>query len=55
MSELDGVRSRIAVTEADLDDAKRVGDRDMILMVGNNLAELRRKENLLQAQISATG
>jgi len=50
MSELDRIRAKIEATEADLAEAKRVGDRELILMYGTTLAEQQKKENLLLAQ-----
>eukprot|EP01031_Cornospumella_fuschlensis_P029375 gene29375-35460_t len=56
-SELSRIRRKIEDTEADLDEAKRAKDRDMILACRNNLAELRKKENnlLLAQSVSAPG
>ncbi|RZJ99247.1 MAG: hypothetical protein EOO46_22705 [Flavobacterium sp.] len=50
MSELDRIRTRIEATEADLAEAKRVGDRDMILACHTTLAEQQKEKNLLLAQ-----
>ena len=41
------IESRIAVTEADYEQAKTAGSEAMMLMLGNYLAELRKKENRL--------
>jgi phage shock protein A len=58
--ELEIVKEKIAKVEAELIEAKSVGDREMVLALNNNLTalnnnltELRKKENLLLAQASA--
>jgi len=49
MSELEELRAEIAATEADLKEAEESGKEELVLMYGNNLAELHRKENILLA------
>jgi len=56
MSELDRIRADIEITKADLCEAKRVGDRDMILALQNTLAKQQETLNLLLASsVSAPG
>ncbi len=45
----DLIKAKIVTAEDDLAQAIKDKDRDMILMCGNNLAELRREENNLEA------
>jgi hypothetical protein len=52
-SEMEIVKDKIAEGEAKLARAEEAGDRDMVIMLGNNLAELRKNKNLLLAQSSA--
>ena len=47
MSSLPEVEAEIASTKADYEQAKAVGNVGMMLMLGTNLAELRKKENRL--------
>lgn len=49
MADLVEIRAEIVTTKADLAQAKTDGKEALILMYGNNLAELRRKENNLEA------
>ena len=49
MADLGEIRADIVTTKADLAQAKKDGKEALILMYGNNLAELRRKENNLEA------
>ena len=49
MSDLDQIRSKIAITEADLAEAKKAGDRELILMYGNQLIEQQKEKNILLA------
>jgi len=49
MSDLDSIKTDIEVTKADLANARRAGDRDMILALNYTLTEQQKKENLLLA------
>lgn len=49
MSNLDSIKTDIEVTKADLANARRAGDRDMILALNYTLTEQQKKENLLLA------
>lgn len=49
MSELDQIKAEIGETKAKIKKAEDDGDREMVLMLGNNLAELRHKENRLES------
>lgn len=56
MSELDQIKAeigetkaKIVETEVKIKKAEDDGDREMVLMLGNNLAELRHKENRLES------
>lgn len=48
MDELTEVKTEIAATKAKLAKAEVAENEALILMLGNNLAELRRKENRLE-------
>jgi uncharacterized membrane protein (DUF106 family) len=52
-SELEVVKEEIVEVKAELTEAKRVRDREMVLALNNRLTELQKKENLLLAQASA--
>ena len=47
MSEMEQIKSKIAITEAALTDAKSANDRNLIIMHGNQLTEQLREKNLL--------
>ena len=47
MSTLPEIEAEIASTKAEYEQAKTSGNDAMMLMLGNNLAELRKKENRL--------
>lgn len=47
MSDLDSIKTDIEATKANLADARRAGDRDMILALNYTLAEQQKKKNLL--------
>jgi hypothetical protein len=49
MADLVEIKAKIVATEGKLTLAENIGDRDLILAYANNLAELRRKENNLEA------
>jgi hypothetical protein len=54
MSELDRIRAKIEATEANIAEAKRANDRDMILMYGNILLEQQKEKNILLGQSAPT-
>jgi hypothetical protein len=47
MSELDRIKADIEITKADIVEAKKANDREMILSLQNLLTEQLKKENLL--------
>jgi len=49
MSDFDSIKTDIEVTKADLANARRTGDRDMMLALNYTLTEQQKKENLLLA------
>ncbi|RYG95433.1 hypothetical protein EON65_55990 [archaeon] len=49
MSDLDRIRADIEITKADLAEAKRAGDRELILAFSTTLAKQQEKENILLA------
>ena len=49
MSDLDSIKTDIEATKTDLADARKAGDRDMILALNYTLAEQQKEKNLLLA------
>ena len=47
-ADLEEVKGKIVATEKKLENAEAAGNQDFILMYGQNLAELRKKENDLR-------
>jgi hypothetical protein len=55
MSDIEAVRIKITATEADIAEAKRIGDREYVIELTKYLSKLQDKENLLLGQKQESG